>query len=122
MQYHSGFRKQASAWPSQPLDELLGWLGALESRSVVADLGCGDARLASSLRERGSSLRVLSFDLVSRDPAVVAAQCTDHVPLPGGDAAVVDAVVICLALMGSDWPGMIKEARRVLRSESVVVI
>ena len=86
----------------------------------MADLGCGDARLASALRERGSSHRVLSFDLVSRHAAVVAAQCTDHVPLPGGEAAVVDAVVICLALMGSDWLGMVKEARRVMRPRCAV--
>ncbi len=33
---------------------------------------------------------------------------------PAGDASV-DAAVFCLALMGTDYPAFLREARRVLR-------
>lgn len=67
---------------------------------------------------------VLSYDLVESEPYIIKAQCTKRLPLPGSSdinrddapGAVVDFVVCCLSLMGSDWLGMIQEARRVLKA------
>ena len=80
---------------------------------TIADLGCGDAKLAAAL---GPSLRrlrlaVLSYDLQSDSPRVTRADIAD---LPRPDASV-DVAVFCLALMGTNWPDFVEEAYRVLR-------
>jgi ribosomal RNA-processing protein 8 len=74
---------------------------------VVADLGCGDARLRKSV----PNAVVHSFDLVSRDACVTAANLAD-LPL---SSASCDCCVICLALMGVDYPLFLMEASRVLK-------
>jgi len=115
--YHAGFRGQAAHWPVQPLNLITAsLLATLEPRSLVADFGCGDAQLARSLAaDETNELRCLSFDLVSKDSWVVEAECSS-VPLPGGNGGeIVDAVVCCLSLMGTDWINCVREARRVLR-------
>jgi ribosomal RNA-processing protein 8 len=75
----------------------------------VADFGCGDARLAASLRAHAATVH--SFDLVARSPGVVACDMT-RVPLPAG---AVDVAVFCLSLMGSNYPDFLREGARVLR-------
>lgn len=106
---------------------------------MVADLGCGDAGLARALVPKGKV--VLSYDLVGDSGVeddgtgsegwVVRADFLTHVPLPGrpgGAGAVtktkkkdphaseiVDVVVCCLSLMGTNWVGGIYEAARILR-------
>lgn len=94
---------------------------------MIADLGCGKAELARTLVPLGFT--VLSYDLVEEEPYIIKAQCTKRLPLPGlsngkedtAEGAVVDCVVCCLSLMGSDWLGMIKEARRVMKMGYVSV-
>lgn len=80
---------------------------------VIADLGCGDARLASSLQADARKLRleVLSYDLHSPAPLVTRADIAD---LPLGNGAV-DLAIFCLALMGTNWVDFVEEAYRVLR-------
>lgn len=108
----------------------------LPSRALVADFGCGDAALARDLVSGSTDkngdekhFKVLSFDLLSKDGWVIEAECASGVPLPGtdstkanplGEGQIVDAVVCCLSLMGTDWIGMIREARRVLVQGSVM--
>jgi len=109
--YHRGFREQARGWPRNPLDDVIAQLQALPSRAVVADMGCGDARLAAELRGRHD---VRSFDLVATAPGVIACNI-ERTPLTHGEC---DVVVFCLALMGNDWPYFVKEARRCLKADS----
>lgn len=80
---------------------------------TIADLGCGDARLASELqRDKGKlKLEVLSFDLHSPHPLVTKADIA-NLPLANGS---VDVAIFCLALMGTNWVDFIEEAYRVLR-------
>ncbi|GAA5967904.1 hypothetical protein JCM11641_005804 [Rhodosporidiobolus odoratus] len=145
--YHTGFRSQAATWPVHPLALIAqSLLSSLAPNSLIADFGCGDAALARTLVPSSSPsfssalppipslklnqktlkekrLKVLSFDLVSQSSYVVEAECSS-VPLPGGTAGgeVVDSVVCCLSLMGTDWVKMIREARRVLREGGVLKI
>ncbi|KAK4054389.1 25S rRNA (adenine645-N1)-methyltransferase [Microbotryomycetes sp. JL201] len=115
--YHAGFRSQASHWPVHPLTLIQNSLkDTLEPNSLVADFGCGDAALARQLVKAASPLKVISFDLVSKDGWVVEAECSS-VPLPGGrkGGQIVDAVVCSLSLMGTDWIAMVREAHRVLK-------
>ncbi|KAH9817309.1 methyltransferase-domain-containing protein [Melampsora americana] len=71
--------------------------------------------------DRKVNFRVMSFDLVTdSDGWVIQAECSTKVPLPGSpsdqvDNGMVDVVVCCLSLMGTNWVGMILEARRILK-------
>ncbi|GAA94267.1 uncharacterized protein L969DRAFT_55197 [Mixia osmundae IAM 14324] len=118
-EYHVGFRSQASSWPTNPLDLILAKVRSASKPYVIADLGCGDARLAQTLVPQGYT--VLSFDLVDRHQSgwIIQAQCNGHVPLPGArdtpGAQIVDAVVCCLSLMGTDWIKSVTEASRILK-------
>ncbi|KYG49753.1 hypothetical protein M433DRAFT_261636 [Acidomyces richmondensis BFW] len=85
-----------------------------QGTSIVADLGCGDARIASTLKSSGDTaklnLKIHSFDLLSSSPLVTKADISD---LPLGDGTV-DIAIFCLALMGTNWISFIEEAYRVL--------
>lgn len=131
VQYHTGFRHQVESWPTNPVSHYISTLSSYPKRTVIADFGCGDAALARALVPKGFS--VLSFDLVSDSAYVIEADTCDRVPLPGsegpleesaddasdeqvGEGQVVDVVVCALSLMGTNWPGCIREAWRILRA------
>ncbi|KAH9994079.1 methyltransferase-domain-containing protein [Russula compacta] len=124
--YHKGFRRQVSSWPSNPVSHYISTLSSYPPRTVIADLGCGDAALARALIPKGFT--VMSFDLVADRDFVVEADIFDRLPLPGsevdsdgsekpsqGHAQIVNVVVCALSLMGTNWPNCIREAWRILR-------
>ncbi|EOD50907.1 Methyltransferase-related protein [Neofusicoccum parvum] len=80
--------------------------------SIIADLGCGDAALATRLQPHLHSLnmRVHSFDLAAPSPLITKADIA-NLPLDDGS---VDVAVFCLALMGTNWLDFVDEAWRVL--------
>lgn len=75
---------------------------------VIADLGCGEAKLAMAVKQK-----VHSFDLVATNDRVVACDMS-HVPLEAGS---VDVVVFCLSLMGTNLKDYFSEANRILKKE-----
>ncbi|XP_065876957.1 ribosomal RNA-processing protein 8 isoform X2 [Euphorbia lathyris] len=111
--YHAGYQEQMLHWPEQPVNILIKWLKERTSSLVVADFGCGDARLAKSVKNK-----VFSFDLVSSDPAVVACDMA-NTPL---DDSSVDVAVFCLSLMGTNFPSYLEEAHRVLKPSGWLLI
>ena len=104
--YHAGFAAQVSKWPSNPLDSAIEWVSGLPLNFVVADMGCGEGRLAQSVPHT-----VYSFDLVSRNEHITACNMA-NVPLP---SLSVDVVLFCLSLMGSNISDFLCEARRLLK-------
>lgn len=82
--------------------------------SIIADLGCGDARLAQTFVDSGEShtlnLKIMSYDLHSPHPLVTKADIS-KLPLEDGS---VDIAIFCLALMGTNWISFIEEAERIL--------
>ncbi len=77
--YHKGFQKQLKKWPSDPLK----WPENIirkefKSKSVVADMGCGDARLALYLK---GAAKVHSFDLVAVNERVTVCDMSKVCPL-----------------------------------------
>lgn len=138
-EYHEGFRRQVEVWPENPVDGYLSQIstrGAIkgpargnplnkqakiteqalprtENICTIADLGCGDAALATQLQPhlKKLKLKIHSFDLQSPSPLVTKA---DIANLPLRDGAV-DVAIFCLALMGTNWVDFIEEAHRVLR-------
>jgi ribosomal RNA-processing protein 8 len=128
VQYHSGFRHQVQSWPSNPVSHYVSQLSSYPQNTVIADLGCGDAALARGLSSKKP--RVLSYDLVSDNAYIVAADICSFIPLPGsepsssqkseGEAQVVDVVVCALSLMGTNWPRCMREAWRILKPGCVL--
>merc|ERR1711939_1279149 len=82
--------------------------------SIIADLGCGDARLAHTLTSSNDiskfNLKIHSSDLQSPSNLVTKADIS-NLPLPDNSA---DVAIFCLALMGTNWISFIEEAYRIL--------
>ncbi|RPB09665.1 hypothetical protein P167DRAFT_538344 [Morchella conica CCBAS932] len=142
-EYHAGFRRQVEVWPENPVDIFIKALqdrskikferghnkkwnntekGLLplprdreEGWCTVADLGCGDAKIAATInhqKPRGKGkVKILSYDLQASTKDVTVADIA-HLPL---EPESVDIVIFCLALMGINFLDFIEEAYRVLR-------
>lgn len=104
--YHRGFAAQVAKWPENPIDRIISHVQSLSEDTVVCDFGCGEAKLAESVRQR-----VYSFDLVAINERVTECDMA-HVPLK---RHTVDLCVFCLSLMGTNVSEFIREARRVVR-------
>ena len=113
--YHRGYNSQTQNWPYSPLDHIIAYLNTLPKDLIVADCGCGNARLAKEVKQR----TVHSFDLVSLDDSIVTV--ADIANLPLADESV-DVCVFCLSLMGTNYKDFLQEAARILRVEGKLLI
>lgn len=111
--YHAGYQEQMSHWPEQPVNIIMKWLKDHSPSLIVADFGCGDARLSRNVKNK-----VFSIDLVSNDPSVIACDMS-NTPL---DSLSVDVAVFCLSLMGTNFPNYLQEAHRVLKPSGWLLI
>ncbi|XP_026445091.1 ribosomal RNA-processing protein 8-like [Papaver somniferum] len=111
--YHTGYQEQMSHWPETPVNVIIQWLKEHDPYLIVADFGCGDARLAKNVKNK-----VFSIDLVSNDPSVIACDMS-NTPLASSS---VDVAVFCLSLMGTNFPSYLTEAHRVLNSSGWLLI
>lgn len=111
--YHTGYQEQMSHWPEQPVNIIIKWLKDRSPSLLVADFGCGDARLARNVKNK-----VFCFDLVSNDPSVIACDMS-NTPL---DTSSIDVAVFCLSLMGTDFASYLREAHRVLKKSGWLLI
>lgn len=166
-QYHVGFRKQVQEWPLNPVDVIYKKIASswkkghssmgengdrkqpmnsnggqiVRNKIVIADFGCGDAKLAERLLalrigKDGQSLvqssggknsvngkasscpfKVHSFDLVSGGNPLVTPADMSNVPLSN---EVLDVAVYSLALMGTNVADFVREAWRVLKFNGVL--
>jgi ribosomal RNA-processing protein 8 len=119
-QYHAGCRHQVQSWPTNPVSRYISDLSKYPPKTIIADLGCGDAALARALL--AEDLIVLSYDLVSDNHLVVAADICACIPLPGSEGPdetpggqIVDVAVFALSLMGTNWVNSVREAWRILK-------
>lgn len=113
--YHDGFQSQAKKWPVDPLDKIITSILKISGRLTIADFGCGEARLAKSLKDEAE---VFSFDLVKINDLVTVC---DFAATPLKDEQC-DIVVFCLSLMGTNLKDFIKEANRVLKMNGTLKI
>lgn len=154
-QYHEGFREQVKSWPVNPADAVYRWILSFNRKRVrsenseplvIADFGCGDAKLAEKLlkirdersnkkirgkskskskKENGAgetsnhSFKVHSFDLVANGNEHITPCDMANVPLEDGK---VDIAVFVLALMGTNIADFIREAHRVLTPDGILKI
>ena len=111
--YHYGYKQQVGQWPLNPLDVIISSIKKMPKEYVVADFGCGEARLAASVTHK-----VHSFDFVSLNDNVTACDMA-HTPLLTNG---VHVVVFCLSLMGTNLKDYIIEANRVLKKDGILKI
>lgn len=111
--YHEGYRQQVQQWPSNPLDRIIKNIKKLPVNNIIADFGCGEARLASEVPQE-----VHSLDLVAAKAEVIACDMA-HTPLKSES---VDVAVFCLSLMGTNLKDFIVEANRVLKPRGLLKI
>ncbi|KAI3354112.1 hypothetical protein L3Q82_018663, partial [Scortum barcoo] len=104
--YHKGYTAQVQKWPVNPVDEIISYIRQKPSSLVVADFGCGDCKIARSVKNK-----VHSFDLAAACELVTVCDMA-NVPLRDGS---VDIVVFCLSLMGTNLADFLAEANRVLK-------
>lgn len=81
----------------------------LDKKEVVADFGCGQAKLARSVST--DRYKVFSFDFVAVNDHVTACDMSNTKLFNNS----VDIAIFCLSLMGSNISQYIREANRVLR-------
>lgn len=111
--YHEGFVNQVKKWPVKPLESIIQWVLSKPKNLVIADLGCGEAILASKVKHK-----VHSFDLVALNNRVTVCDIA-NLPLLKES---VDIVVFCLALMGTNSQQFLVEANRILREKGILKI
>jgi ribosomal RNA-processing protein 8 len=141
-EYHEGFRRQVDVWPENPVDGFIADIKARSKvrfpprnrdnstplaasqlplpnppgtkSCSIADLGCGDAKLATALQSFKSKLHldIRSFDLQTGNSPLVTRADIANLPLAANS---VDVAIFCLALMGTNWIDFVEEAYRILR-------
>lgn len=104
--YHEGYRHQILQWPMNPLDRIIKSINRLPKNYVIADFGCGDARLTKSVMQK-----VYSLDLVAGVKDVLECDMA-NTPL---ETKSINVVVFCLSLMGTNLADFFVEANRVLK-------
>jgi superfamily II DNA or RNA helicase len=114
--YHTRMDELEQAWQVNPREECIKHLKInLPTGSVVADFGCGQAKLAETLKGIHT---VHSFDHVAINRSVIACDIAST-PL---DDNTLDAVIFSLSLMGSNLKDYIVEAYRTLKAGGQILI
>ncbi|XP_052894114.1 ribosomal RNA-processing protein 8 [Anopheles moucheti] len=111
--YHEGYRQQVEQWPMNPLTRMIKCILKLPKNMIIADFGCGEAKLAASVPHK-----VYSLDLVANNSSVIACDMA-KTPLEGN---FVNVVIFCLSLMGTNLADFFLEANRVLKDGGIMKI
>jgi len=105
--YHKAYKERIEHWPENPLDVMIEYVKKkVPSAHVIADFGCGEARLAASVPNTTHS-----FDLFALNDRVTPGDMSST-PLKNQS---VDLAIFCLSLMGTEVGKYIAEANRVLK-------
>ncbi|XP_011163982.1 ribosomal RNA-processing protein 8 [Solenopsis invicta] len=111
--YHMGYKWQLEQWAINPLDVIISSIMELPVDLMIADFGCGEARLAASIPNK-----VYSFDFVALNDRVKTCDMS-HTSLR---TKSIDVAVFCLSLMGSNLNDYIIEANRILKNNGILKI
>ncbi|XP_039440859.1 ribosomal RNA-processing protein 8 [Culex pipiens pallens] len=111
--YHEGYRHQIVQWSMNPLDRIVKSIKKLPENYIVADFGCGEARLAESVPHK-----VYSLDLVAANSSVIACDMA-NTPL---ETNSINVVVFCLSLMGTNLRDFLLEANRIMKTGALLKI
>ena len=103
--YHTLYSESRKGWQEIPYERIA---KSLEHKPnwVIADFGCGEAKLADLLQNK-----IFCFDHIAINNKVTAVDIA-HTPLQDNE---LDGVVFSLSLMGLNYKDYLKEAHRVTK-------
>ncbi|KAM0678758.1 25S rRNA (adenine645-N1)-methyltransferase [Binucleata daphniae] len=107
--YHTGYKMQVGKWPMNPLDVIIKYLKNKDC--VIADFGCGEAKLEQAL-----NCNVISLDLNLKKGIKCDIRKT---PIKNKS---VDYVIFCLSIMNNDAFEYIQEASRVCKNKGKMIV
>lgn len=110
--YYLYYDHQVKKWPVNPLDQIIKKLQNLNSNSIIADLGCGSAKIADLFPN------VFSFDAFPCKKNIIKADIT-NVSLHDKQ---IDIVICCLSLMMNYVSKVIKEVSRILKIDGIFIL
>jgi superfamily II DNA or RNA helicase len=113
-EYHRQYREARKTWSIMPYEEIIKRIKQLSPRHQIGDFGCGEAKIMETIGRQ----RVYGFDHVAINDKVTAC---DIKKVPLADEAL-DVAVFSLSLMGKNWHEYIKEAKRCLVTNGILII
>ena len=114
-EYHKQREVSKSKWDEDPVDVLANEINERNDTNIIADMGCGLAKLSTLIKEPN---KVISVDHYSENPDVI--QCDmKHTPLNDNET---DITVFCLSLWGTNYLDYIKEAYRITSKRGFMYI
>ena len=115
--YHKGFSNQSKKWPTNPNNIILKSLLLPKYKSmIIADIGCGEAKIAQKLVPMG--YKIYSYDLVSMNKYVTVADMK-NLPLKNN---YCDIGIFCLSLMNKNFIPFIAESNRILKINGKLLV
>ncbi|KAM0672874.1 putative methyltransferase [Ordospora colligata] len=106
--YHELYGSQVTKWPVNPLDVIIQRIKKMNSELAIADIGCGEARIAKEFKN------VVSLDIHPVTSDVVHCDMSKKIPL---DDESMDVAVCCLSMMMSNITSATREVNRILKKE-----
>lgn len=104
--YHVFYDNQTKKWPVNPLDIIMEKIKEKNMDAMIADIGCGEARVASVFKN------VSSMDLHPIRDDVMFCDMKQKIPL---EDSSMDVAICCLSMMMADIAVPTKEVNRILR-------
>lgn len=115
IKYHKQREISKLKWDEDPVDIIANKINERNDTNVIADMGCGLAKLSKIVKEPN---KVISIDHYSEDPNII--QCDmKHTPLNDNET---DITVFCLSLWGTNYLDYIKEAYRITAKRGFMYI
>jgi SAM-dependent methyltransferase len=113
-EYHRQYRDARKTWSVIPCEHIIKRIKQLSPRLQIGDFGCGEAKIMEAIGPQ----RVYSFDHVAINDKITAC---DMKKVPLADEAL-DVAVFSLSLMGKNWHDYIREAKRCLVTNGILMI
>ena len=107
-EYHRNYREERKDWSVIPYEEWIKRIKKKSERLIVADFGCGEAKIAEAVGSRVKySLDhvAINANVISCDMSNISEHIKDN---------EIDIAIFSLSLMGKNWIDYLKEAKRCL--------
>lgn len=116
-EYHKQREITKTTWLEDPVDVIAKELNERNDTNIIADLGCGLAKLSRIVK---SPNKVISVDHYSEDSNVIKADIANLSEYINDNE--VDITVFCLSLWGTNYLDYIKEAYRITAKRGFLYI
>ena len=116
-EYHKQREIAKSTWEEDPVDVIAQEINERNDTNIIADLGCGLAKLSKIIKTPN---KVISVDHYSEDSNVIKADISNLKEYIEDNS--VDITVFCLSLWGTNYLDYIKEAYRIAGKRGILYI